>query len=390
MAEIRAADEYGDGVSWFRGSIIGKGAFGTVYLATLKNPTSKYSSFPSLMAVKSAEVSLSGSIQKEREILGNLKGCPSIIKCFGEETTVSPNGAMVYNLLLEYGSGGTLAGRIRTSNGGQGLPEHEVRSFTRSILKGLSHIHGLGYVHCDLKPSNILLVNRGRQFRAKIGDFGLARRAGLCQKRKLGPYLRGTPTYLSPEAVLENEQEGPSDVWALGCIVLEMLTGKPPWASPENEPSAREIIARVGVGREVPRVSGGLSKEARDFLKGCFVRRPEFRLTAEMLLNHPFVDCEDCEEVDEVEDVDEFESILFVSDSDDELVTFDSSGYWSGDENEIILSGISEERELGVMENGGLRGSDVDVDVEFGRPKKKLKEIASRVYPVSFKVPAGV
>ncbi|CAA0843314.1 mitogen-activated protein kinase kinase kinase 21 [Striga hermonthica] len=393
MAEIRAADEYGDGVSWFRGSIIGKGAFGTVYSATLKNPTSKYSSFPSLMAVKSAEVSLSGSIQKEREILGNVRGCPYIIRCFGEETTVGASGAMVYNLLLEYGSGGTLAGRIRASNGGRGLPEHEVRSITRSILKGLSHIHGLGYVHCDLKPSNILLVNGGSQFRAKIGDFGQARRAGRSRKRKLGAYWRGTPMYLSPEAVLENEQEGPSDLWALGCIVLEMLTGKPPWATPEKESSAKEIVARVGLGREVPWVPAGLSKEARDFLKGCFVRKPEFRLTAEMLLNHPFVEGLDAEddgddEVDEVEDVDELESILLVSDSDDELVTFDLSGYWSGDENEIIMSNISEERELKVIENGGLRGSEVDV--EFDRPNKKLKEIRSQVYPVSFKVPAGV
>ncbi|GER43503.1 protein kinase superfamily protein [Striga asiatica] len=67
-----------------------------------------------------AEVSLSGSIQKKREILGNLVGCPDIIRCFDEETTVGANGAIVYNLLLEYGAAGTLAGRIRESNGGRG------------------------------------------------------------------------------------------------------------------------------------------------------------------------------------------------------------------------------------------------------------------------------
>ncbi|GFP88630.1 serine/threonine-protein kinase bck1/slk1/ssp31 [Phtheirospermum japonicum] len=152
VQQIRSVNEYGDGVSWFRGSIIGKGGFGCVYLANLKNPKSKYSFFPALMAVKSAELSISGSIQKEWEVLSNVKGCPNIIKCFGEETTMGHNGAMFYNLLLEYGFGGTLDGRIKKYNGGDGLSEFEVKVIARSILRGLCHIHGIGYVHCDLKP----------------------------------------------------------------------------------------------------------------------------------------------------------------------------------------------------------------------------------------------
>ncbi|GFP80137.1 serine/threonine-protein kinase bck1/slk1/ssp31 [Phtheirospermum japonicum] len=152
VQQIRSVNEYGDGVSWFRGSIIGKGGFGCVYLANLKNPKSKYSFFPALMAVKSAEVSISGSIQKEREVLSNVHGFPDIIKCFGEETTMGHNGAMVYNLLLEYGSGGTLTGRIKKYNGGDGLSKFEVKVIARSILRGLCHIHGIGYVHYDLKP----------------------------------------------------------------------------------------------------------------------------------------------------------------------------------------------------------------------------------------------
>ncbi|KAK6127929.1 hypothetical protein DH2020_038358 [Rehmannia glutinosa] len=356
--------EYGDGVSWFRGSMIGKGGFGCVYLATLKNPKSKYSYFPSVMAVKSAEVSNSGSIQKEREILSNVKGCPNIIRCFGEETTMGDNGAMIYNLLLEYGSGGTLAGKIKKSNG-NGLPEFEVKVFTRSILRGLAHIHRIGYVHCDLKPDNILLVVDGRKqgFRAKIGDFGLAKRAKQSKKRKLEPYWRGTPMYLSPEAVIDNEQEMPSDIWALGCIVLEMLTGKPPWDNDDGddkktERSAKEILRKIGPGRELPKIPSGISKEARDFLKGCFVRNSMFRLTAEMLLHHAFVEGLDddgddvFEEVEEVEEFNEIESMLLVSESDDEFscgsFSDDSLCYWSEDDGENveedeITSSISED-----------------------------------------------
>ncbi|KAK6147856.1 hypothetical protein DH2020_018768 [Rehmannia glutinosa] len=318
-------NEYGDGVSWIRGSMLGKGSYGRVYLATLKNSTSKYSCFPSMMAVKSAEVSVSSTLQKEKEVMSNLNVSPYIINCFGEETTRGENGVMAYNLLLEYGSGGTLADRIKKS-GANGLPELEVRAHTRSILRGLNHIHGNGYVHCDLKTDNILLVpNSGRggvaEFRAKIGDFGVAKRVKLSKKRKLEElYWRGTPMYLSPEAVIDSVQEAPSDVWAVGCIVLEMLTGKPPWDGKKEE-----ILRKIGERHELPKIPNEISKDAKSFLKGCFVRKSMFRLTSEMLLHHPFVEGLDSDADDDVEEVEDFEclnetdSMVLVAESDDEF-----------------------------------------------------------------------
>ncbi|KAL0425164.1 UNVERIFIED_CONTAM: Mitogen-activated protein kinase kinase kinase [Sesamum radiatum] len=406
------ANEYGDGVAWLRGSMIGRGGFGCVYLATLKNPRSKYSYFPSVMAVKSAEVSVSGSIQKEREVLSNVKGCSDVIRCFGEETTMGGNGAMVYNLLLEYGSGGTLADRIKKA-GGDGLPEFEAKVFARCMLRGLNHIHGKGYVHCDLKPDNILLVpdarNKGfTEFRAKIGDFGLAKRAKQSKKRKLEPYWGGTPMYLSPEAVMDNVQEPPSDIWALGCVVLEMLTGKPPWDDDQKELDAEEILKKIGEGRESPKVPDGISKEARDFLKRCFVRKSMYRLTAEMLLNHPFVgglnDDDVLEEPEGIEDLNEIESILLVSEDDDDecssdlfddewdIASDEDSFYYSSEDDEDtaddeVVSTISEEKEL----------KEEDIKAGLNQPNKKVKQISSHAssesgqrFPVSFTIPAGV
>ncbi|XP_057767775.1 mitogen-activated protein kinase kinase kinase 20-like [Salvia miltiorrhiza] len=395
-------NEYGDGVAWIRGPVIGKGSFGCVYLASLRNPRSKYSCFPSVMAVKSAEVSASGSIQKEREVLSNVKGCNDIIRCFGEETTVGEGGAMVFNLLLEYGSGGTLAQRIRNS-GGKGLPEFETKVFVKCLLRGLNHIHSIGYVHCDLKPENILLVPdaRGRGLRAKIGDFGLAKRAEQSKKRKMEPYWRGTPMYLPPEAVTENLQEAPSDVWALGCIVLEMLTGKPPW-SEDAELTGDDLIRKIGEGRESPRIPNGISKEAKDFLKGCFVRKSMYRLTADMLLLHPFL--EDLGDDDayvpqygQVEDLDELESILLVCGSESESESEDdwddaSFSYWSEDdqdyaEDEEEEEVTSQEIEMNLKEEEIING-------EGTRPMKKPRQVSSESsrqrYPVSFTIPAGV
>lgn len=416
---IMVDKKYGDGITWNRGAMLGKGSFGSVYLATLKKPRSKYGWLPSVMAVKSAEVSVSGSIQKEREVLSNVKGCPNIIQCFGEETTTGDNGVMVYNLLLEYGSGGTLAEKIRKS-GDKGLPELEVKSYTRSILKGLSYIHEIGYVHCDLKPDNILLVPKNdsdgcAEFRAKIGDFGLAKRvAKQCnKKRKLEPYWRGTPMYLSPEVVGDGVQELPSDVWALGCIVLEMLTGKPPWGSKE-EMNSEEIIKKIG--KELPQIPSGISKEAKEFLKGCFVKKAMFRLTADMLLNHSFLEglVEDDDSFAEtvmIEDISGIESILVVSETDDEIscgalsdgYSFASEdcshSYWSEEDAEDmedeVVSQLRQEKKLKGEENGGLMSTNTEAD--FDRAIQAPLQVPSPIppkttqqYPVSFRIPAGV
>ena len=64
---------------------------------------------------------------------------------------------MVYNLLLEYASGGTLSDLIKKS-GRVCLHESDIKRYTKSMLKELSHVHDCGYVHCDLKPENVLLV----------------------------------------------------------------------------------------------------------------------------------------------------------------------------------------------------------------------------------------
>ncbi|KAK1371431.1 Serine/threonine-protein kinase bck1/slk1/ssp31 [Heracleum sosnowskyi] len=136
-------NKYGNGVAWLRGPVIGKGSFGSVFVANLKWPRSKFRCFPCVMAVKSAEVSISGSIQKEKEVLSNVGRCDYVIRCFGEETTIGDKGEMVYNLLLEYGSGGTLADFIRKS-GFKGLVESDVRRFARGMLRGVFDIHEAG------------------------------------------------------------------------------------------------------------------------------------------------------------------------------------------------------------------------------------------------------
>ncbi|XP_021600672.1 mitogen-activated protein kinase kinase kinase 20 [Manihot esculenta] len=276
------------GVAWWRGPLLGKGGSGSVYLAYLKKPKSRNAFYRRVMAVKSAEFSSSSSLQKEKEVFNHLHDCPYILECYGEETTVSKNGQMVYNLLLEYASGGTLADLIRRS-GGCGLPESDVKKYTRFILKGIDYIHSHNYVHRDLKPENVLLVPCGSgDFVPKIADFGLAKKVQNTKRRMFDSSIAGTILYMAPETLVHNVQESGSDIWALGCIVYEMFTGKPLWGLNPDE-STEELCKRIADRLELPDVPSGISKDGSDFLKGCLVKNHKFRFSVEMLLNHPFV-----------------------------------------------------------------------------------------------------
>jgi serine/threonine protein kinase len=333
------------------------------------------------MAVKSAEVSASCSLQKEKEVFNCLNGCPFIIKCFGEETTSNKDGEMFYNVLLEYASGGNLACLIKKSDG-VGLPELDVKRYTRSILEGICYIHSRGYVHCDLKPENILLVsNRAKagEFVAKIGDFGLAKKSEKRNKKmKIDPYLRGTALYMAPETVANHVQESPCDIWALGCVVLEMLTGKPAWDLKPHV-TTEELLRKIGDGYELPKIPSQISKDAKDFLKRCFVANPMFRFTAEMLLDEPFMSGVDLDGVEFVEtlDAESVEWTVTLCGTDDEFSDPSLYEEWSFTSDEGSCFSPWSDDEEGIT-------SDVDAMKHASRVEANAVQ-----YPATCTIPAG-
>ncbi|PHU13525.1 hypothetical protein BC332_14730 [Capsicum chinense] len=264
-------------MDWVRGETVGHGSFGKVSFAI---PRSQSTLFSPSMVVKSSSASCSATLMIEKLILEELKGCPQIINCIGDSYTFE-NGEKLYNVLLEYASGGSLSDKLKNS-GDRMLPEFEVRKYTKALLKGLHYIHKCGYVHCDIKPQNILLGENGQ---VKIADFGLAKRAESNKDNKLRCELRGTPLYMSPEMVTGGEQGTPADIWALGCVVTEMATGNPVWRCLD----IAKLLMVIGVGDQLPEIPEELSEEGKDFLGKCFVKDPRKRWTAEMLLKHPFV-----------------------------------------------------------------------------------------------------
>lgn len=292
--------------------LLGRGSYGTVYLAAPAPQPShtNYSTTSSqFVAVKSAPYLEHDihclSLKLEGLILNELQGCPEIITCFGDDFSIE-NGTEFYNLLLEFAPEGTLANLMEARSGR--LPEWEVRWYTYKLLKGLSHIHEEGYVHCDIKPSNILVFRSPSGINyLKIADFGLAKERGDDNPKVqvTGSCFRGTPLYSSPESVLSGEYEAPMDIWALGCSIIEMVTGKPMWSGTNIEDLKQQITSE-----EVPDMPVQMTEEGKDFLRRCLDRNPAKRWTAEMLLRHPFITIGDFATVDEGRNLLVYESPL--------------------------------------------------------------------------------
>ncbi|XP_009383559.2 mitogen-activated protein kinase kinase kinase 17-like [Musa acuminata AAA Group] len=261
---------------WHRGQVIGRGSSATVFLATALTSGEVF-------AVKSAELSRSAILQREQRILCSLDS-PYVISCFGFDLSLpTPSGGLYYDLFMEYAPGGSLSDEI-ARRGGR-LDEVAIRTHACDVLRGLAYLHSRGVVHCDVKGRNVLIGSDGR---AKIADLGCASRIrgdeeeveGDCQR------LRGTPMFMAPE-VARGEEQGPAaDLWALGCTIIEMATGRPPWPDVSDPVIA---IHRIAFSQETPRFPSWLSGEGKDFLSKCLRRDPRERWTAEQLLHHEFV-----------------------------------------------------------------------------------------------------
>ena len=145
-------------------------------------------------------------------------------------------GALYY--VMPYVPGETLAWRLRRE---RRLPLPEAIGLARDIGTALGYAHGRGILHRDVKPENILL-DRGR---ALVEDFGLARAIGAADYERLTQtgIIVGTAHYMSPEQLLEERDlDGRTDVYALGCILFEMLTGAPPFTGANLTEVATRIL----------------------------------------------------------------------------------------------------------------------------------------------------
>lgn len=264
---------------------LGKGSYGSVDL--VKYIKSDDSSSPLYAAVKTAECEDYDSLRREIQILSKLKGCRRIVQCYGNytlEEDFDDKGFRVYKMVMEYAAAGNLT-TFMDSYKDRRLPETMIRDFTRMILQGLVSVHSHGYVHCDLKPDNLLIFPCRQSYDLKISDFGSSRKVGedVDTWEVDSPFV-GTPIYMSPESVRNGVAEKTLDLWSLGCIVLEMYTGESPWSEVDFD----DLASLLSDGK-APEIPGRVPCDARKFIEMCFARNPKERGSASDLLLHRFL-----------------------------------------------------------------------------------------------------
>ncbi|XVE66044.1 hypothetical protein DITRI_Ditri08aG0049800 [Diplodiscus trichospermus] len=264
-------------IRWRKGELIGCGAFGRVYMGMNLDSGE-------LLAVKQVLIAANASkektqahireLEEEVKLLQNLSH-PNIVRYLG---TAREDDSL--NILLEFVPGGSISSLLGKFGS---FPESVVRMYTKQILLGLEYLHKNRIVHRDIKGANILVDNKGC---IKLADFGASKKVVELATVNGAKSMKGTPYWMAPEVILQTGYSFSADIWSVGCTVIEMATGKPPWSQLYPEIAA---LFHIGTTKSHPPIPDHLSFEAKDFLLKCLQEEPGLRPSASDLLQHPFV-----------------------------------------------------------------------------------------------------
>ena len=183
------------------------------------------------------------------------------------------SGDLVY-LAMEFVEGESLAALLERE---KVLPQRRAAEIARQVADGLSAAHELGIVHRDLKPDNVMLSrSRSGKDVVKVVDFGIAKatRGGKQTVTRTG-YIVGTPAYMSPEQILGDALDPRSDIYSLGCMLYEMLTGRRAFADSSGEVSIRQRLSEAPPRPR--RVKQGLSPKLDGIVTRAMARVPDQR-----------------------------------------------------------------------------------------------------------------
>ncbi|ELR15923.1 serine/threonine protein kinase [Acanthamoeba castellanii str. Neff] len=160
------------------------------------------------------------------------------------------------------------------------FPESLAAIYAAQMLKGLIYLHEKNVTHRDIKASNILITLDGL---VKLADFGIAT-TGNAGDGDQSDLVEGSPFWMAPEIIQLDPPSTACDIWSLGCTVLELITGEPPYF----DMPAMSALFKI-VQDDHPPIPDTFSEGLQDFLLCCFKKEPSERATATQLLNHPWI-----------------------------------------------------------------------------------------------------
>ncbi|PWA02898.1 hypothetical protein BB558_000950 [Smittium angustum] len=264
--------------NWIKGAPIASGSFGSVFYGI-------HTQTGIIMAVKQVDLP-SADIHtdpRKHKMVKALKSEIELLRTFQHRNIVRYLGCESslesLFIFLEYVPGGSVASALASF----GLfPESLVRFYISQTLEGLVYLHGKNVIHCDIKGGNILIDNSGM---VKISDFGISKKVDdMISYSNHRASLQGSVFWMAPEIVKDSRYTIKCDIWSLGCLVIEMLTGKHPY------PEYDQLQALLKIGQKnKPTIPTNISDDTKDFIEKCLAIDIDERPTAELLLEHPFI-----------------------------------------------------------------------------------------------------
>ncbi|KAJ2475032.1 ATP binding, partial [Coemansia sp. RSA 2320] len=279
-AASRTKSSHGKKKTWIKGAPIASGSFGSVYFG-MNSRTG------AIMAVKEVELPKPGSasMSRNQRMADALRHELDLLKGLDHRNVVRYLGTDIDErniyIFLEYVSGGSVSSALASFGM---FPESLVRTYTAQIIEGLVYLHDQGIIHRDIKGGNVLIDQDGS---VKISDFGISKRVDevvATSKTDRRASLQGSVFWMAPEVVKDTKYTVKGDVWSLGCLVIEMMTGTHPF------PDLDQMQALYSIGqRSRPHIPDDISAAGRDFLEQALQVDLGMRPTAKDLLPHSFV-----------------------------------------------------------------------------------------------------
>ena len=257
---------------------IGSGTFGSVWKVRNKK-TNEINAIKVINKEYIIKQNMTEQIKKEIEIMSKLNH-PHIIKLYSHFED-NEN----FFLIMEYASRGQLYSFIKKQ---KKLNQISSKQYIKEIISAVKYLHSLNppIIHRDIKPENILIDQNGN---CKLGDFGLAKYENEKNINEEDNYC-GTLEYLAPETLNNNLKQGKGvDIWSIGILLFEMLTGRPPFKIEKDKLD----LYKNNNDSKLWKIkwTDDFPKLAKDLISRILVPNPENRLNLDQILSHQwFID----------------------------------------------------------------------------------------------------